>query len=528
MKKITFILSLFVVFSLFIGQASFVEAGKGIKKNHHYIPTSRIGDPDSPWPQVLLEKDDVGLLPTSPFYFVKEWGRGIKKFFTFDPVKKAELELKYSDEKLVELEKVAQTTQRTEALQKALDNYLESQERLTKGLESLPQNKNTEELLNKLGERMILHQALFDEIVNEAPALEEVAREGGKTVGAGQITEIIKRLYSTTGQPTPVGEPAIQKLPYPEGVKEIKALEILTRLEENLPEEAKQGIKTAKEAIQKRLVEEGKIQSLESLNVIQQSEGWYSLNGVPVEKGAIEKVVEKLEEKAKEISPVTQRPNIVNVEAVKGLKEKLQEAQKVMDENAGETEGKVCPTIAPDTSKGKEECLKSAKALEVRYPGCNYSNACEKISEKPTLDCDPAPGAPGDWRCIDGVWKDVSQCGKIQCIRYDPVCGTDGKTYSCGEIDAKSCGVEVAYKGECKKQEYPGALPLPSEQPATSSESVPAQRLPQPILCTQEWNPVCGVDYKTYSNECMAKAAGVTIQYKGECKYEAPIPLTPN
>lgn len=115
-----------------------------------------------------LGVEKTGILPTNPFYFIKEWGRGIQSLMIPDPVKKAEHELKVANEKAAELKRISENNpEDLKSLERAISNYDKNIDRLRARLEALKENSDNpkvDELLDRLTDRAVKHQQLFEEL----------------------------------------------------------------------------------------------------------------------------------------------------------------------------------------------------------------------------------------------------------------------------------------------------------------------------------------------------------------------------
>jgi len=208
-----------------------------------------------------LDISEQNVLPNNPFYFFKSGWRGIQSAFTFYPVKKAELKLRFADERLIEAKKMAETVdsdKSAEIVNKAIEKYEKEIEKVKNRVEKFEgiEAEKVEKFIERFSDHQIKQQKLIDRIENKltekgvAPEKIEAIIENKQRA----IEHFANGVLSVVS-PEVLREKLEKVMEEAQGseFKHFKNLEILKNLEERVPEEAREALRKARENSEKKL-----------------------------------------------------------------------------------------------------------------------------------------------------------------------------------------------------------------------------------------------------------------------------------
>lgn len=135
---------------------------------------------------------EAGMLPDSPFYFLKSWPEGIGTFFTFGDVAKAERFLNLSEKRLAEANALV-AKGKPEVAEKAVGRYQEQLNRaLAKAEEAKAKGLDTDEVLAKVSEATLKHQTVLADVYERVPRQAKSAIERAMQAGMRGHEEALK------------------------------------------------------------------------------------------------------------------------------------------------------------------------------------------------------------------------------------------------------------------------------------------------------------------------------------------------
>jgi putative hemolysin len=419
-----------------------------------------------------LNVSEPTVLPTSPFYFLKELGRQVQLLITLDPSKKADLKLNISSEKLVEAEKVATNK---EDLATALNSYIDSLNSLKDYAATLKQDsESSNSLLKRITVQTFNQQKILDQIAEkQTDSSQDIFNSKDKALNS--LTAISLSLGSSEKVAEALDEAT-------NSVKSgtINVMDVLKKLEDIVPEQAKKSII----GVQNNLIEN----KLSNVNLNEE------------DKTILNNYLNELKTK-------TEYKDLISEEYI----------QKIVNNNQD-----ILSSLGNISEDDKTKLIEYGKSI-LSQGNTNYQDILNGLNSLGI--------SSGAKTIVDDIQSTIANRyseGGITCLSVvNPICGKDNKDYI-NVCEAKKVGVDVAYKGVCgscvaegKKlttgaECCPGYMVCPNDTKNICQKSC-GESDSDNTICTADWNPVCGDNGKTYSNDCFIKKAGVSIKSRGEC-----------
>lgn len=343
---------------------------------------------------------DPNILPDNPLYFFKNLSRGVQNLFTFNPIKKAELKEKFTNEKLLEIKKMVEQNKGQDKINQAIDSYQKESETAQRAAEKIKETATENEQLGKFLDKFIRQQVLQQKILQKLeaqvpPQVIEKIKEV-RTTHLEKFGEVMTKLENKKEEIQIRLEKGFEEIKGSE-FKDFKNLEILKELEEKAPEAAKEAIQKVRENISKKL--EAKFEQMPSE---QQDKFKLYINEIQGDSQEKIEILENLRSELKE------KP---------GLKEKLLETR---DKILNKIENKNCPAFTPPQP---DFCKDGRIVIKKSEENCPLTAECL---------------IPGEFN------KAKTACVTL----WNPVCGKDNRTYS-NKCFAETAGIEIAHPGEC-------------------------------------------------------------------------------
>jgi len=406
-----------------------------------------------------LDVGDPKLLPGHPFYFIKDWGRNIRSIMTFDPVKKAWLESKFANEKLIELKKMTELSMGEDSINKAINDYRErvqnTEELTAKIQEKAGEDEGVKAFSEKFTQHQILHDKILSKLAGQVPeGVFEKIKEA-RTEHIDKFTKTLSNIENTIDIPDRLVV-ALNKINGSD-FKEIKDIEILDRLKEKLPEKLTEEMENKMNEKIDDIKE--RLESLPSEKQERFQEYIQKINGDnEVHLNIIDNIGGKvLSEKLE---------GIINTAREKSLEKIIQEGRENLnldklqkDFTSNESflekvktlilENDLDKNAVPEIFRLVENAeLNLDKAKELLNKG-SYFEAFGEIKSSMSL----SQNTENLIKRIAGFNLETGDATTIVCNDIlIPVCGINGKTYR-NICEAKKENIGIAYRGECEKQE---------------------------------------------------------------------------